>query len=293
MNEHISCPVCSGTEFIEARRPFYYRGKKEEFKIDSCASCGFWFTNPYPEGADLAAYYDTEDYVSHTDGKGSVLDVIYGLVRSFAIRSKYKLVKRYIAKGGRLIDYGAGTGEFLAHCQQKGLSVQGFEPSAVARENAAKKGLTLNDPAEREHIEDLSVDVFSLWHVMEHIPDLNETWKYFHRKLKNDGALIIAVPNHESYDASHYKDNWAAFDVPLHLWHFAKKDIKALGVKHGFEVVGVRNMPFDSFYVSLLSEKNSAGSTRPLNAFFTGLRSNIKGTSKANMSSLIYILRKV
>lgn len=293
MKQHSSCPVCGGNHFQSVRKPQYFRGKPETFNIDECANCGFWFTNPFPEGEALAAYYESDDYVSHTDGKGGLMDRVYGIVRNRAIRSKFNLVKGLAAPKEVLVDYGAGTGEFLKYAQDQHWQVKGFEPSSVARTNASVKGLELIDPQEREDLEEESVGVFSLWHVLEHIPDLNETMAYFHSRLMSQGYLVLALPNHESADADHYQSDWAAFDIPLHLWHFSKVDVKALGEKHGFHLESVHNMPFDSFYVSLLSEKNRSGSSRLISAFWQGLMSNLKGGSAKNMSSLIYVLKKV
>lgn len=292
MNRHSHCPVCSGTSFSLVREPYYYRGKREDFSLESCDSCGFWFTNPFPEGPELAAYYETEDYVSHTDGKGGLMDWIYGLVRDRAIKSKYKLVRNLKVGAKLFVDYGAGTGAFLAFVKSKGHDVLGFEPSEVARKNAEQKGLNLLDPENRGTLMEGSVSVFTLWHVLEHIPDLNETLRYFNSRLESKGYLIIAVPNHESADAVHYGNHWAAYDVPLHLWHFAKSDVKSLAVKHGFKVQEIHNMPFDSFYVSLLSEKNKTGKMRLFSAFLQGWKSNRLGKKGKNMSSLIYVLQK-
>ena len=292
MKEHSSCPVCGAKDLESVRKPYYYRGTKETFNIDACQSCGFWLTNPAPEGAELAAYYESDDYVSHTDGTGSLMDKVYGAVRKRAIISKFDLVASLAAPSKVLIDYGAGTGEFLAYAKSKNWTVKGFKPSEVARENAAKKGLELISPEERWTLEEDSVGVFTLWHVLEHIPDLNETLAYFHSRLVKGGCLVIAVPNHESLDAENYGNDWAAYDVPLHLWHFAKSDLQRLAQKHHFQLEKIENMPFDSFYVSLLSEKNRHGAMRPLQAFYQGLRSNLSGSKAKNMSSLIYVLRK-
>lgn len=292
MKNHQTCPVCEGSNFKSVAKPFYFRGEREEFNVDACMSCGFWLTNPAPEGEALAAYYDTEDYVSHTDGKGSLMDKVYGVVRDRAIKSKFGLINNLAGVERNLVDYGAGTGEFLAYAKSQAWEARGFEPSQTARENAQRKSLDLYDPEDRDNLEMESVGVFTLWHVLEHIPDLNETLKYFHTRLMSKGYLVLALPNHESGDAKHYGNNWAAFDVPLHLWHFSKSDIEALARKHGFLLNEIHNMPFDSFYVSLLSEKNATGRMRPLSAFWQGLRSNISGRKPKNMSSLIYVLRK-
>jgi predicted SAM-dependent methyltransferase len=292
MKKSENCQVCASRDFVSVRKPSYFRGEAQEFNIDACSSCGFWFTNPAPQGAELARYYESDDYVSHTDGKGGLMDWVYNLVRTRAIKSKLQLVTGSNPPTRRLIDYGAGTGAFLSEAKKNNWDIGGFEPSELARENAEKKGVPLLSPENRESLKDGSVGVFSLWHVLEHIPDLNETFNYFNRKLSDKGLLIIAVPNHECHDAQYYGDDWAALDVPLHLWHFAKKDMAALAVKHGFTVENTRNMVFDSFYVSLLSEKNRTGKQNVLAGFWRGLRSNVKGRTKKNMSSLIYVLRK-
>ncbi len=293
MKQYSSCPICGDTHLQSVRKPYYFRGKQEGFNIDECRNCGFWFTNPVPKGAQLAAYYESDDYVSHTDGKGGLMDQVYELVRTRAIRKKFDLIQKLKSPKEFLVDYGAGTGEFLRYASTKGWEVKGFEPSSRARENAANKGLDLIDPELRESLAPNSIGVFTLWHVLEHIPDLRETLSYFYERLVPGGFLVLALPNHESDDAEHYQSDWAAFDVPLHLWHFSKKDIRNLADKHGFNLKAVRNMPFDSFYVSLLSEKNRHGSQRPVKAFWQGLKSNVKGSgSNQNMSSLIYVLQK-
>lgn len=294
MIEIKECPVCGATEQKTVRKAPFFRGEREWFTIASCQTCGFWFTSPRPELEKLGDYYEADNYVSHTDGGKSLFDQAYKMVRSYALKKKLGLVKNYAPiESNELVDYGAGSGAFLAYAQEKGIKVKGFEPSDIARKQAAKKGVTLLDPSERESMAVNSVGAFSLWHVLEHLPDLNESLQFFHSRLVDQGCLFLALPNHESHDAQHYGDFWAALDVPLHLWHFSKNDIEALAKKHSFRVEQVVNMPFDSFYVSLLSEKNKGGGN-PISGLWHGLISNLKGRGKAkNMSSLIYILRKL
>ncbi len=293
MNKIKECPLCGNSDFNSVRKAPYYRGEKEIFNIDECSSCGFWFTNPQPQGEKLASYYESDDYVSHTDGTGSVLDLVYNKVRDYALNKKLSLVESAAKDNSRLLDYGAGTGAFIARAKEKNWSVIGIEPSAVARSNAQRKGVELLSVENRNQVEDESCSAISLWHVLEHLPDLKESMAYFRMKLKERGVLFIAVPNHESHDAQYYKDHWAALDVPLHLWHFAKSDMKKLAEDSGFILEEVYNMPFDSYYVSLLSEKIKASSLGPVKAFIQGFISNSKGRKRKNMSSLIYQLRKV
>lgn len=290
MIEVNNCPVCGANSFEEVYKAPYFRGDGELFSIKECKNCSFWLTSPRP--VELGKYYETEDYISHTDSKKSALDYAYHWVRNIALKSKLRLINQYSTPKGDLLDYGAGTAHFLNTAKQGGWSVKGIEPSEAARKNAQEKfGIELTEPnqVDWETIKDL--DCITLWHVLEHLPDLNDHLQNFAQALKSGGALIIAVPNHESKDSEHYGKDWAALDVPLHLWHFKKKNINALAEKHGLGLNAIKNMPFDSFYVSLLSEKIRNEKQNIFSAFWQGLRSNL-GAGSDNASSLIYILKK-
>lgn len=291
MIEVKDCPVCGANSFKEVYKAPYFRGDGELFSIKECVNCKLWVTSPRPE--NLAEYYETEDYISHTDSKKSVLDYAYHWVRSIALKSKLKLINTNSPKKGNLLDYGAGTAHFLNTAKQDGWKVVGIEPSKDAREVAKKNfDIILEDPALVDWVSIKDKDCITLWHVLEHLPEINEHLVNFHKSLVSGGCLIIAVPNHESHDSKHYKENWAALDVPLHLWHFKKSNIKMLADKHGFDLMEIKNMPFDSYYVSLLSEKIKNNSSNPISAFWRGFVSNSRGMSKKNASSLIYILKK-
>lgn len=288
-----SCPICEGKEFQDVFKANYFRGKDQLFQIQECSSCNLWITNPRPDDNELGAYYESEDYVSHTDKKETLVDKIYHKVRSVAVKGKLNLVNKFTEKKGTLLDYGAGTGFFLSEVKRNGWNVQGVEPSEEARKNAKSvHGLDLIAPDQFDWNKEESIDCISMWHVLEHLSHLNDDLENFTRVLKKGGLLIIAVPNHESHDANVYKEDWAALDVPLHLYHFKKKNIKDIADKYGFDMLGIKNMPFDSFYVSMLSEKNRNGKINYPKAFLTGLSSNIKAAGNENASSLIYVLKK-
>lgn len=288
-----NCPICEGTKFSEVLKSSYFRGKPESFSIQECHNCELWFTNPRPNDEELATYYESEDYVSHTDKKESFIDKVYHLVRSKAVKSKVALIGRFANKG-RLLDYGAGTGFFLQAAKKDAWEVYGAEPSEVARKNAKEvHGLDLEDPANLDwETMNNSLDAISLWHVLEHLSDLKGDFEKFTKSLKTGGHLFIAVPNHESYDAQYYGENWAALDVPLHLYHFKKDNIKDLAKDFGFDLIETKNMPFDSYYVSMISEKIKNGKGSLFSAFRRGFMSNQKGKANKNASSLIYILKK-
>jgi len=292
MVEVKSCPICEASSFREVFKAPYFRGDDELFSIKECDSCHFWVTSPRPEDSELEKYYDFENYISHNNSSESVMDKAYHIVRNYSLKKKVSLINRLDNGSKQLLDYGAGTGHFLAAAEESGWEVKGVEISAEARVVAQdSNGVELKSPESFEFVEE-RFSVVTLWHVLEHLPDLNKNLETFYKTLKSGGKLVIAVPNHESYDSQKYGNRWAALDLPLHLWHFKKKNIADLAKKHGFKLMEVNNMPFDSFYVSLLSERIWDKKGNPLKAFMNGLVSNMKGKSDKNMSSLIYVLEK-
>jgi 2-polyprenyl-3-methyl-5-hydroxy-6-metoxy-1,4-benzoquinol methylase len=262
---------------------------QETFEIVSCDNCAFKFTQPIPELKDLGNYYESVDYISHSDENKNIISRIYYLVRNYTLQKKLKLVSSYVSKG-KILDYGCGTGKFLDVCRQKGWETTGVEPDSGARELASKHGtLVYGDKSAIN--QDQKFDVISLWHVLEHVSDLNPTLEYFSEKLQKNGRLIIAVPNYKSHDAAYYGSFWAAYDVPRHLYHFDKTSISQLLDKHGFELEHSKPMKFDSFYVSMLSERYKNGSISYLKAFWRGLVSNLNAGVTGDYSSLIYVFK--
>ncbi|MGA8853807.1 MAG: class I SAM-dependent methyltransferase [Christiangramia sp.] len=259
----------------------------EDFKISEYET-GILKTHPFPK--NLSKYYESEDYISHSDSKKSFQDKIYHSVKSHMLSKKAKWIRNFV-KHGRILDYGAGTGEFLNKMRTLLFNVEGVEPNETARELAILKGLDLKPELSDVLIKQF--DVISLWHVLEHIPDFENKISEFKPILAEEGILIIAVPNYKSYDANYYKQDWAAWDVPRHLWHFSRIGLKQKIEKHGFELVKEKPLKFDSFYVSLLSEKNKPGSTNLINAFYRGFLSNIKAKHSGEYSSIAYFFKKV
>lgn len=289
------CPVCnhSGSTPVFQCKDHFITGEK--FPILKCNGCGFHFTGNLPALNDLGRYYKSDDYISHSDTRQGMVNRAYHLVREYMLARKLKIVKKYAGKEkGNLLDIGAGTGYFLSYARQKGWTVSGTEKDPDARNVAFEKwGIKILPDNELFHPSGDLFDAITLWHVMEHLPDLDAHWKCISSKLTPDGALIIALPNHESSDAKHYGSFWAAWDVPRHLWHFSPAQVRQLAGKHGFRIEAMHPMPFDAFYISMMSEKYRNSSFPLLKGLITGKISwLISLFSTAKCSSVIYVLRK-
>ncbi|MFK5880189.1 MAG: class I SAM-dependent methyltransferase [Flavobacteriaceae bacterium] len=265
---------------------------KEEFELVLDSNLEILVTTPQPSIEKLGAYYESESYISHTDSKQSFFDRIYQLVKIYTISKKVKLVSKFLDNYSKnsILDIGCGTGDFLLSCQKGGFSVTGIEPNQKAKTLTTSK-VTSKIYSDISEITSQKFDCITMWHVLEHVPNLEEYISNLKQLLKPNGTLFVAVPNYKSFDANHYGRYWAAYDVPRHLWHFSQKSISLLFKEEGMKVVKTIPMKFDSFYVSLLSEKYKNGKSNPLNAFFIGLKSNLKATHTSEYSSLIYVLK--
>jgi 2-polyprenyl-3-methyl-5-hydroxy-6-metoxy-1,4-benzoquinol methylase len=288
-----TCPICDCPDqrtFITCQD---FTVSQEKFNIVSCQCCSFKFTNPRPTAAEIGRYYQSDQYVSHhTEAKGLIYN-IYNQVRKYTLKKKLSLLNKLEPQKGHILDVGCGVGLFLQTCKEGGWQIDGMEPDVDARSIAEKNtGIRL-----RTQIDDTlpqnKYDVITLWHVLEHIHDLQSTIKTLVAALKPTGKLIIAVPNHESHDAQHYGEYWAAYDVPRHLYHFSQDSITHLMKTHRMQVNKTLPMLFDSTYVSMLSSKYRSGKTQYLFAILEGLNSNLwASNNKKNYSSLIYICQK-
>lgn len=287
------CPVCNSIRQKSFLSCIDHTVSRETFQIMECESCGFKFTNPRPNESDLGRYYKSEEYVSHSNTKKGFINSTYQSVRKYTLLKKLQLISKYF-KTGNILDIGCGTGEFLNTCKNAKWKTLGIEPDDDARNMAIKNyGLDVRPESELANLPDAQFDIISMWHVLEHVPKLNERVAELKRLIKPNGVIIIAVPNCDSLDAKIYKEQWAAYDVPRHLYHFTPKDIEALFRKHEMKVFRILPMIFDSFYVSMLSEKIKTGKVNLIRSTWNGLRSNLSALKTARTySSQIYLIRK-
>lgn len=260
----------------------------ELFTLEYDAQKHMYFTRPKPSKENLPSYYQSEDYISHTDGNRSLFERMYQFVKGITLSRKQKLLQSYLPNKGRVLDIGAGTGDFIAYLKKRHWDVSGIEPNDQARSLAISKKVVLSPSLDQ--IKD-SYDAITMWHVLEHVYDLEMQINWLKEHLVSAGVLLVAVPNFESRDAQKYGDCWAAYDVPRHLYHFSQKSIRYLFEENGFEVIAKHPMKFDAYYVSLLSEKYKSGKLNFFKAALAGWKSNRSAQKTGNYSSLIYVLR--
>jgi 2-polyprenyl-3-methyl-5-hydroxy-6-metoxy-1,4-benzoquinol methylase len=266
-----------------------YSVSKEAFDLYYDQDLDMLITSPQPSPENLGKYYESTDYISHTDSKRSLFEKAYHFVKGIALNNKLNLINNCSAAKGNLLDIGAGTGDFLLTAKQNGWNTIGVEPSEKAKGIAINKGIKFSDST--QELESHSFDVITMWHVLEHVPNLEIQIRELKRLVKPNGTIIIAVPNYKSYDAIYYGKFWAAFDVPIHFWHFSKTAIQLIFEKENIKLEKVLPMKFDSFYVSLLSEKYKNGKMNYVKAIWIGLVSNWKAKRSSEYSSHIYVLK--
>jgi 2-polyprenyl-3-methyl-5-hydroxy-6-metoxy-1,4-benzoquinol methylase len=286
-----NCPIC-GYELFEpfiSGKDYFLTGEK--FEIDKCKGCGFRFTNPRPKAEALGEYYESVEYISHSDTRKGMFAAVYQQVRKYTLGRKLAMIRKFQPKG-EILDIGCATGQFLNFMSKNGWITTGIEPDEKTRERAISEfGLKVFPEAKLNSFSKASFDVITMWHVLEHVSDLKGRMAQLKDLLKPEGTLIIALPNCEAYDAKKYGEFWAGYDLPRHLYHFTKSDVKLLSETYGFTIVNILPMKFDSFYVSLLSEKYKTGKMNWLPALWNGFWSNVKSGQNFGHSSLIYVIK--
>lgn len=299
MTEIDTCPICAGTSFSKFLTCQDHSISREKFSIIRCTKCELLITSPRPTTDELHKYYESPAYTSHVGAAKTFFDRVYQAARGFTLRWKRSLIEQYAPKGQSksLLDIGCGTGEFLKTAKHNGWHITGMEPSQPARLQAHHSVSGNIRSSLNEIVNDgQQFAIITLWHVLEHIPDLDKTMQTLKALLVRDGTIFIAVPNHSSFDGKHYKDSWAGYDVPRHLWHFNKKSMTFLLQKHNLKLHRIIPMRLDAFYVALLSEKyknhGSLSITGAVKAALTALKSNSKASGTHEYSSLIYVVKK-
>lgn len=290
----LACHSHSGPEpYMDASDHLVSR---QVFSMQRCKQCGFVFTNPRPDPEEIGAYYQSGQYTSHSEKATNLLESIYVRVRSQMVKRKAGMVKRFLQKGANILDIGCGTGHFLQALQVAGYRVMGVEPGEKAAQLASEKGIkvvrSMTDVMVDHHP---GFDLISMWHVLEHVHNLQEHLQQCQQMLKPGGILVVAVPMCNSFDASFYKQHWAAYDLPRHLWHFTPDTLKLVVQKSGMQQIRLRRMPLDAFYIAMLSEQYKKSLCKPLafaRAMLIGMWSNAAAMlTKKPASSQVFVFR--
>ncbi len=288
------CSVCGNSTFKKVVETKDFTVSNEVFEVLECKSCSFKFTQNIPIQSKIGKYYASEDYISHSDTKEGLINKLYHFARNFMLNSKAKLLEKNNQSNSKnLLDIGCGTGYFLNTMKNKSWNITGIEADEGARSLAISNFDLQVFDVEKLFQFNQKFDTITMWHVLEHIHDLNEYIKQCYELLSENGTLIIAVPNANSFDAKYYKANWAAWDVPRHLYHFTPQSMQKLLEKHQFKIVQKKLMPFDPFYIALLSEKYKKSALALIKGFTIGkisLLNAIFNVDKA--SSVIYVIKK-
>lgn len=287
------CPLCGSVhlEFVFTAKDMLVSGYN--FQLKDCKACGLRITSPWPEAGDLASFYQSEDYVSHSDKARNMFEWLYGKVKILALRMKTAMVRKY--KPVSVLDIGCGTGSFLKELGKKGVEVVGIEPGLEARKLAEKKLKGKVYSSMEDFLDNFNgeLDAITMWHVLEHIPDFRTLPLRVGNKLKSGGKFVVAVPINNSYDSMYYKGSWAAYDVPRHLVHFDGKTLHSLFESSGYTLIQRKPMWFDAFYVAMLTEKQMGNRIAFLKGLWVGMVSNLYAIfGVCGFSSEIYIFQK-
>lgn len=286
------CPCCGQKNILPALSAVDYTVSHRRFEIRECKNCSLRFTQNVPGENEIGAYYQSANYISHSNTNEGFINKLYHKVRNRTLIQKGKMVEKVTGKAtGSILDVGCGTGAFLNTMQNSSWQITGLEPDETARKKAWELyNLNLDIPGKLFSLPAQSFDVITMWHVLEHVHDLHNYMKTLKQLLKSGGKLFIAVPNYTCYDQKVYKEFWAAYDVPRHLYHFSPASMHKLLSIHNMQIDTLKPMWYDSFYVSMLSEKYKTGRSNILKAFITGGISNLKTIlNTGKCSSVIYI----
>lgn len=290
-----ACPACGTNSWKPAGQVKDYSITGEWFELMECPSCHLRATYPQPKPADIGRYYASTAYISHSDTRKGLINKLYHAARVRMLRQKMQWVTEYSGKTkGRLLDVGAGTGHFGHFMKSGGWDVLALEPDDSARKVAALKlGISIQPLDMLTQLEPDSFDVITLWHVLEHVHDLAGYMDHFRTLLKDHGTLFVAVPNYTSSDGRKYGAQWAAYDVPRHLWHFSPQSMQQLCARHDFNVIRKVPMTLDAYYVSMLSEKYQGHDLLGLpGAFISGCQTVFRTRKDLDQaSSILYVIR--
>ncbi len=288
------CLVCQSSEQKEVIRVRDHLVSQKIFRINECSKCGFRFIHNPPSEQDAHLFYESEDYIEHSDSSKGLINWTYHKARKWMLRYKLRLI-RSLDRGNRILDFGTGTGYFLNYMQSKRYEGLGIEISEQAREFGRETfGLDIRPP-DRIYKQGFpsEFDYITFWHVLEHVYHPGAIIEQMHRLLAANGVLIIALPNFRCMDQSYYKEFWAGYDVPRHLWHWDRSTFETFMNNHKFELIKTKMLPLDPFYNCLISESYRKKKWAHILIPFIGTASLLRGWIRnEKASSIVYFFGK-
>lgn len=235
------CNLCTSTIFEHHQTTNDFFLGREDVNSDfvRCTTCGLIFQSPRPSREELRPHYpDTyTDQIDHPENQQE--SWIFNIARRYGLQKRYREISRYKDKG-RILDIGSSSGHFLSLLHNNpDWDAYGIEPSDYAAQLARKKYNlnvqigTLNDVS----FPDRFFDAVTMWDVLEHVQNPQQTLLEINRILHSQGFLVIRVPNAYSLDATIFGPHWAGYDAPRHLYIFSPITLQKMLSNAGFVIL--------------------------------------------------------
>ena len=220
---------------------------KDNWQVYKCENCGLGVLDPWPDKEEQNKLYSEAYFQSHYEAK---IPLDSAKMKQRLKQENHRLRFFYkFKRSGKVLDIGCGRGYFLLACRKQGYKVEGIDISADAADYVKSELKIPLHVGELDSIDlgSKSFDIITLWHCLEHTADPNSYLQRAHKWLKDDGILVVDVPNYAGYDACKYESKWQQWDLPFHFYHFTPNSIIALLQKNGFAVI--RKKDYLSEYV--------------------------------------------
>ena len=260
--EDAHCPLCGESELtVILTAQGMDNLTRQAFGIAKCSRCDLLITNPRPAASSMERFYEGGFYETH---EKAIKRYLVNPAMDVFQRIRLKNISRF-KKTGSLLDVGSGKGKFLDIAARSGWEAWGIEPSQRSRTFVQKKhGVKVfGGKFEDVDIPDRYFDVVTMWHTLEHFYNPLEILERIRGKLKDDGILVVRVPNCDSWDFRLGKEKWFQLDVPRHLYHFSPKSLSLLFNKAGFQVFDTSTSSFEDNPMSTLQTMMSVIGFKP------------------------------
>jgi len=230
------CPICkSGHVQEEFIVPDNEYGLAYKAKYVHCADCGCLYQSPMPNDSQLSSFYP-ETY--HSMLSKSIIARIKNNMRLNSL-------KKDLNAGDTFMDYGCGNGSFILYASEKCPENKflGYEIGAENSTTLYNDGkVTIIRGSFDYLMENMpNCSVISMHHVIEHLPDPNETIRQLSKKLLPNGLIIGQTPANDSFERSLFKTRWSGFHAPRHTVVFSRKSITKTFAETGFTDVKIKS----------------------------------------------------